>query len=178
MDAIVTSVVCYNNEDEIVSYAKEVSKQHCENEIVLVVTCNSCRDVELLTRDVLAILPNARVFDPHKNLGYLPGCLYGISCLNMEYKWAMISNTDIRFGNERFFRDFLDSVPHGVWCVGPNIVLSQTGERQNPFLANRPSQRLIERWKLIYSQGRTRSHAQGPSAPHSGGSEPRRSRCP
>ena len=151
MEAIVTSVVCYNNEDEVLSYAKEISRQQCEREIVLVITCNGCKDVELLTSNVHAILPNAKVFDPQRNLGYLPGCLYGISHLDVEYKWAMISNTDIRFEDERFFCHFLDSVPSGVWCVGPNIVLSATGEHQNPFLVRHPSRKQIEKWRIIYS---------------------------
>ena len=74
---IVISVACYNNEQEIVVFARNLKKQTISDRIKLVVSCNACSDIDKFSADLKNEYPLSEVYNPKKNLGYLNGCLYG-----------------------------------------------------------------------------------------------------
>lgn len=151
MRDIAVAVALYNNEREVIEFAKGLLKQTIINRIQLLVTCNSCQDVEKFKNELLQVLPSALVFNPSKNLGYLNGCLYGVKETGNPFSWVMVSNTDIEFKNDDFFEKSIDDVSADIWCIGPDITLSATGIHQNPFLRERPSKRKLLIWNTAYS---------------------------
>lgn len=151
MEDIAIAVACYYNEKEVIKYAESLSRQSVINRIRLLVTCNACNNYEWFRDSIHNILPTAKVFNPQNNLGYLSGCLYGVIQSTERYSWVVVSNTDIEFEQNDFFEKLIDNVGENIWCVGPDIILSQTGVHQNPFLKERPSKRKVMTWKVAYS---------------------------
>ena len=136
---IVISVACYNNEKEIIVFARNLKTQTISDRIKLVVSCNSCFDIEKFSADLKNEYPLSEVYNPQKNLGYLNGCLYGFQNQTDPFKWGLISNTDIDFTSNDFFEKVLEYQDNEIWCVGPDIVLSGRNIHQNPYRVNRPS---------------------------------------
>lgn len=149
---IVISVICYGNEDEVISFARELSNQKDKEKIILLVTCNKCNNIELLKKELCKVQISSRIFLPEKNLGYLQGCIYGIKEYNNNYKWAIISNTDIEFVSKSFFSEFLQKeYASDIACVGPNIKLKGDIKKQNPFAISRPDRQKMLVRKIAYS---------------------------
>lgn len=150
---IAVAVTCYNNEDEVLEFAKHLSNQSLIDKIQLLVTCNACINFERFQVKLLSVLPTALAFNPGKNLGYLHGCLYGVKKSESNYAWVMISNTDIEFTDNDYFEKLLQSAAddNDIWCIGSDIVLKANGAHQNPFLSQRPSKRKFSLWKTVYS---------------------------
>lgn len=150
---ILISVACYNNEDEIVSFGAHLSEQKTTNEIVYVITLNSCKNRSKLT--ALENLPlKSAIITPPENLGYLHGCLYGIRTYseNVAYDWALISNTDITFLDKSYLEQLFDrDYDPDVWCLGTKVMLATTGKNQNPFALARPSKFKMRIRKLFFS---------------------------
>lgn len=160
---ILILVSCYNNEDEVVRFAAHLSKQTVSEKIFLAVSCNSVKDKEKLLKGLENSGLDNAVLYPERNLGYLHGCLYGLKHgISLEdYKWVMISNTDIEFQSDSFFYELLTrKMPEDIWCIAPHIVLPG-GRRQNPFLISRPSSKKMMAWKFIHeNQVRLRSYTE------------------
>ncbi|MGF7144106.1 GT2 family glycosyltransferase [Anaerotaenia torta] len=151
---IVISVACYNNEDEIIAFAEQLSHQRISENLCLLVSCNSCSSSSDLEKKLNDVSVQTAVYNPKVNLGYLHGCLYGLSEYSREneYDWAMISNTDLIFEKDSFFEKFSKGInDEDIWCVGPDITLKTTGAHQNPFLILPPSNRMINTWRFAYS---------------------------
>lgn len=77
MYKIAVSVICYDNEEEVLDFADKLSRQKDSEKIVLLVTCNKCMNVKKLINDLNEIKISSQIFEPGENLGYLHGCLYG-----------------------------------------------------------------------------------------------------
>lgn len=151
MYKIAISVICYDNEKEILEFADKLSRQNDSGKIVLLVTCNKCTDVKKLINDLNKIKIYSQVFEPKENLGYLHGCLYGFEEFSDEYEWAIISNTDIDFVSDSFFSKLLNShYDSKIGCIGPDITLKVTGKQQNPFALSRPGNTLMKFRKVVY----------------------------
>ena len=152
MIEIAVSVICYDNENEVLEFANKLSRQKDSEKIMLLVTCNKCKNVEQLRENLSKIKIFSQVFDAKQNLGYLPGCLYGFKSYSGEYKWSVISNTDIDFVSDEFFAKFLNKhYDSQIACIGPDITVRATGKHQNPFAASRPSNALMKLRKVVYS---------------------------
>ena len=151
MKDIAVSVTCYNNEKEVLEFAKSLSKQKMIDRIQLLVTCNACENYDCFKSALNQVLPSALSFYPGGNLGYLNGCLYGIENMKCDCSWVMICNTDIEFVGDNYFERVLENVGERVWCIGSDIVLKSTGMHQNPFLRERPSKVKIYTWRIVYS---------------------------
>lgn len=149
---MVISVVCYNNEVEVVTFAKAVAMQSLKDNIFLIVTCNSVKDYDYLEGELNRIDLRTFLHKPGKNLGYLNGCLYGVSktILPKTY-WLTVCNTDLTFESESFFEDITRGVEKDTWCIGPNIVLKTTEKKQNPFFKLRPSYKAMQMRRFVYS---------------------------
>ena len=151
MKDIAVAVTCYNNEQEVMNFARALMQQTAISRIQLIVTCNSCRDISTFKKDLEQIDPLVQVYHPEKNLGYLQGCLYGVERSNNKFRWVLISNTDISFCSNDFFERALNTDMEDVWCIGPDIVVKKSGIHQNPFLVRRPSKSKMLIWKTAYS---------------------------
>lgn len=151
MKDIAVSVVCYNNEDEVINFAESLSKQSIINHIQLIISYNMSSNPNYLKERILSILPETIICAPPSNMGYLHGCLFGVNQTQNNFQWILISNTDIEFQQIDFFEHLLNGLPNDTWCIGPKIVLADSGLDQNPFLIERPSQLKVLIWSIVYS---------------------------
>jgi GT2 family glycosyltransferase len=151
MRDIGVAVTCYNNESEVLLFARQLLKQSIKERIQLFVTCNSCSSYSKFKKELNETIPSAVVFDAGKNLGYLNGCLYGVKRSINTYSWVMVCNTDIEFKEDDFFEKALSDVNEDIWCIGPDVTLVSSGKHQNPFFKERPSNNKILIWRIAYS---------------------------
>lgn len=146
------SIVCYENEFEVCDFVDQIEMQEDKNKLAIVITINKARDLDKLEAHVKNLNLLCFIYNPGKNLGYLNGCLYGIKkCMVfMEYRWAVICNTDITFLEKDFFKR-IDNTKYGedIWGIAPSIKLV-AGEFQNPYIINRVSQRDFTIHELIF----------------------------
>lgn len=133
------SVACYNNEDEVIKFARGLQNQTLSDKIKLVVTCNSCSNPDFFSKNLKDVFEKSEVYVPEKNLGYLNGCLNGFKKQVEPYRWGLISNTDIDFSSEDFFEKIRSMQNDDVWCIGPDIILVDSGIHQNPYISQRPT---------------------------------------
>lgn len=149
---IVISVVCYNNEDEVIAFAKAIAEQTISDRIFLLITCNSVKEYGYLVDELEKIDLKTFLYNPGTNLGYLNGCLYGVTKTKLPSKyWLTICNTDLIFESKSFFENIIKDVDKDTWCIGPNIVLKATGKSQNPFFKFRPSKKSMQIRNFAYS---------------------------
>ena len=150
---IVVSVTCYDNEDEVIEFAKMMNSHAGEN-ISLVVTTNSVKDVVVFEKRIKEVKSNTVVYKPNNNLGYLNGCLYGASQYIESHSvdYIMITNTDVSFSDSDFFAKISQiELGEDIWCIGPNVVRASNKAAQNPFMIKRPSKRKMCLYRTIYS---------------------------
>lgn len=150
--SVCISVVCYNNENEVIAFGKKLSRQNYEN-IFLVVTCNSTTDFAFLENEINKLPFKTLIIEPPKNLGYLNGCLFGLRTLGKidSFDWIIMCNTDIDFYEDDFFSKLVEEpYEDSIWCQGPSIMLASNNIQQNPFLKKRPSKGYILRRYLSF----------------------------
>ena len=63
MIEIAISIICYDNEDEILKFADKLSQQKDCDKIVLLVTCNKCKNVKELVEKLKKIKICSKVFN-------------------------------------------------------------------------------------------------------------------
>lgn len=152
MTTIVVSVTCYENENEVLEFADKLSKQDCSENIAFLITCNRCMNIDVFRMEMEKIKLKSYIFNPGKNLGYLNGCLYGLKEYGENYTWAVISNTDIEFMSNQFFKNFVgEKYGTEIGCVGPDVCLQDAITHQNPFFLKRPGRRAMRLRRFIYS---------------------------
>ena len=64
MYKIAVSVICYDNEEEVLDFADKLSRQKDSEKIVLLVTCNKCMNVKKLINDLNEIKISSQIFEP------------------------------------------------------------------------------------------------------------------
>lgn len=148
---IVVSVSCYNNEEEVICFAKQIAEQTINKQIWLLITGNGISRPGMLEEELRKIKLDTRIIYPKRNLSYLNGCLFGIKQLEetIQFKWFLISNTDISFESNFSLQSIMSlNISERIWCLVPDIVLSSK-RKQNPFIQSRPSKQKVRMWKNI-----------------------------
>lgn len=156
---IVNIVICYDNEVEVVTYAREVERQSVFEKIALVVVVNKYgnKGQSYLIEELSKLGIEFYICHPKKNLGYLNGLVYGyqyICAKKAGVEWFVLSNTDIILPQEKFFetfirREYLDN--QSIWLVGPSVFAPVQSHYSNPYLKNRPLKRTYERLNFMFS---------------------------
>lgn len=157
MKTILVSLICFNNENEVISFLNEIKKQNFENiRLIISITCTNKKDEKNLIKMVHDVPKDnfiVKIYNAGKNLGYLNGCIYGINQCILEFgipKWIVISNTDIEIKSNNFFEDFIkQEFNDNIWCIGPSII-DNTKQYKNPYLKKRPTKRSLFIKTLIY----------------------------
>ena len=157
MKEIINVVINYANEDEVLLYAKNLSKQTVAHNISLVVVVNKEGNIGMrgLEKNLKEVDLDIRLYNPNENLGYLNGLIYGYNqyCKGIDElpKWVVMSNTDIEFLSNSFFETFLGSVyDKDVWCIGPSVYSPQKRSYDNPKSIERYSIADLNRRILIF----------------------------
>lgn len=150
---LIIVVTCYNNEDEVVRFVKDLCKQGDCNKITVLITCNEISDITKLKANLKDISIRNYVYVPSKNLGYLQGCFYALKLYKKieDTDWIMISNTDVNLKSKDIVNKLRKYDGNSlVGVIAPDIELPSK-KKQNPFLIKRPSKMQIKIWKTIQS---------------------------
>lgn len=148
---IVNVVICYENLEEVVAYAKQFQNVQNQNEIELVVVINKLEDknqVKLLAETLYGLKIKFRIYNPNKNLGYLNGMIYGYRQYRKEKSadWIIMSNTDIVYDVWKFL-SYLSNRKYeeDIWCIGPSIYADNRKSYDNPVAVERRKEKRIRR---------------------------------
>ena len=98
--SILNCVVCYNNENEIVEYAKKLKKQTDSENIRFIVTINkSIWSEEQFFNTLKEVKIHSFIYNPGENLGYLNGMLFGyqkyLESNEEDFEWVIFSCFEI-----------------------------------------------------------------------------------
>ena len=146
MEKIGNVVICYQNEEEVINYAKQLSEQHNSKFIKLYIVFNKHGAMPIATfrKHLKDLNLDYTIIDLNKNIGYLNGLIEGAknAILDNNYRWIVFSNTDININDKRFFEKIQNSKIYGdqnVWLVGPSVYAINQESYSNPYKVYRPS---------------------------------------
>lgn len=144
MEYILNLVINYDNEEEVIKYAKTLENQSISDKIILVIVINK---MGLLSKSdfnqkLNEINLKIKIYDAGENLGYLNGCLFGykkfIEKNNYNLDWVLISNTDLIIKNRNFFSEFFSyDYSNKTWCVAPSVYNINNKTYDNPKYKSR-----------------------------------------
>jgi len=140
--SITNIVICYANEDEVIEYAKELSKQTVRVKLVIVLNKIGEKGTKYLETELDKLTIDYSIYDPGENLGYLNGLIYGYSKSDKAGDWFILSNTDIKIYDCEMFEKFFNSisfVDSDIWLLGPSVFAPKQSKYSNPYLRIRPN---------------------------------------
>ena len=159
-------VLCvnFNNDEESLIFAKSIANQRDFHGSIYIISCSIIK-INSPLRNIID--KRIKVIDPGLNLGYFGGAAAGLKeylIQNQLPKWIIVSNTDIKFADNLFFKT-LDTIHNSdaPAILAPDIQLQQkslsasTPTSQNPAMLKRPSRvklqllAIICKWKLTYT---------------------------
>ena len=144
MNSITNIVIDYENEDEVIEYARELEKQSYPVFLVVVVNKEGEKGLDFLERELNRTGIQYEILNPKSNLGYLNGLIYGYKNTRNKSDWVVFSNTDILIPDNNFFLKFLQSSAandQNYWVIGPSVYSRNKNEYSNPYFINRPTKR-------------------------------------
>lgn len=123
-------IVNYGTEKEIISYARELTKQTAISDLFLMVVDNKYCAEQNLETALSEVGAEYYYYNPNRNLGYLNAALCGVDVFKSKFdyvpKWIVVSNTDISYCSDNFYEDFLKKhYNEDVWCVAPSVISSK-----------------------------------------------------
>ena len=145
---ILVLLIGFGNPTELANYLNQVdAATRLENQtidIVVVVNKGVPEDFAELGSGLLRT--GYFVLSPGSNLGYLPGCSYGLDWYKQNHAmpdWVVVSNTDLTIPSDLF-----SITRHATKEVGQAspVVEDSDGSQQNPHLITRPT---IQRMRIL-----------------------------
>lgn len=147
---IINIAICFNNADEVKTYARELNKQNNIEQAALIIVINdgSERDIRVLNTIQNHVSYKVMIVRPAQNLGYMRGLLYGYKAYKKKYgipQYIIMGNTDIEIADINFFDKLRTTIyEDSVWCIGPSIYTKYTHNYDNPVALKRRSKREID----------------------------------
>jgi hypothetical protein len=132
-------VICYNNESDLIKYAKNLKHQVISSEIllVIVVTKNENFLLKYIESILIEININYLLLESKIDLGYFKGFMFGYEKCKEIYGdktlFYILSNTDIEFKDQKFFETLVNnSYEDDIYAIGPSIYSPYNKKFQNP----------------------------------------------
>ena len=144
-------IVLYNNYKEVLNYINEtISMFPSQVDIALVVNSDEYGHLKQMPDNVREKI---QIFDYGKNVGYLNALLYVIKDIDIEeYKYIILSNTDIEYQTDDFFSILLNKeFNEEIGCIAPSVYAIATGSYSNPHYLHRTPKRKFEFLRRIFS---------------------------
>lgn len=154
---VISIVLCYNNAQEVKSYVKQFFLLDNSDKAFVVIVINAANDQDIsILRDLQAKYEQIMIVDPHQNLGYMNGLIYGYRLFSRKYAevpaYVIMSNTDIEYNSQDFLTRLLDrTYPADTWCIGPSIYTKYTKNYDNPVADKRRSKKEINSLIIRFS---------------------------
>ena len=146
MQKILNVVVCYQNENEIINYCRELEHQYQSNRIVFVVSINKIsndKNYRILKQELKKSSINTYIYSTGNNLGYLSGLLFGYNKFchdskDTNFQFIIFSNTDIQYIDFDFFKKLsLTKYDKDILCIGPSVYDPKQKSYRNPYIIKR-----------------------------------------
>lgn len=140
---ILNVVVCYDNEQEVLEYARQLDLQSACGKCSLVIVVNKTSLSINAFFDLFSIIQTPKyIYYPNKNLGYLNGMVYGYQEFAKQQQkrvqWVIFCNTDIEYQSNRFLDNLISKYyDPEIWLIGPSIIQHDTGTYANPMKKER-----------------------------------------
>jgi len=158
---ILTIVVNYNSDDEVVRFVHGIAKQEVLSwQRILIVDNSGHLDIQN-ELDIESSSVATFVYTPPKNIGYFGGAAWGLQEYLKDYpmpEWIIVCNPDIEFQETRFFALLCERYPvEPPAVIAPDILLQSSNciqssrIHQNPHMLKRPSRELLCLRLFIYS---------------------------
>lgn len=153
-------VTCYNNEWEVLEFAKECSKQINKEQLELIITINALDTMSIVElKSKLDDISGLKVtlYYADENKGYLNGMLFGYECFTKQYvcddiSWIVMCNTDIKYASDSELVKFLEQrYNDSIWCVAPSIYNYKTETYSNPHYIRKIPISKVKRNIFIFS---------------------------
>ncbi len=98
---------------------------------------------------------NVQILNADQNLGYFGAAQFALRYIkskNLTFKYIIISNPDLSFGDTKFFSKlFGKEFPTNTGMVAPQIISGLNQQNCNPFMELRPNKYRIQFYKFIFS---------------------------
>lgn len=150
-------VICMNyfSDEDTIAFARSVLSQNHSSAIqVLVVDNSTVKPPNVKLHPLQGDNNQVTILYPERNLGYFGGAAWGLKrYLETEElpEWVLVTNTDIEFPDQDFFRRLFELYPDGFnGVVAPSILSGMNGCNQNPFMKRRPSKYRMHFLKWVF----------------------------
>lgn len=156
MADIVNAVICYDNAEENIQYAKDFFALDGSDTAALIITVNKLDNYEIdkMKDEMRTISKNIYIYNPGKNLGYMNGMMYGYSSYVKEHTkphYVIMSNTDISFPDALILEKIrAKKYSDEIWCIGPSVYVPSRETYDNPVSVERISRKHVERLVRIF----------------------------
>lgn len=155
---VLNTVICYNNEQEVLSYAKKLSQLVNAEQVCLVVVINKLDNgnISELELKIKEISLETLVCYPGENLGYMNGMLFGYENYKKETgnhtpQFIIMSNTDIDYPDNKFLSKLISKqYDDDVWVIGPAVFVPERNTYDNPVNEQRPKVEKISQLIKIF----------------------------
>lgn len=130
---ILSLIICYNNEEEVIEYCRMINRLPNSERIEIVIAINSLskqvKEYDFI-ENIKQISKNIYVYSLKKNMGYLNGMLEGYRLFAKsqideikKIKWVIMGNTDIKIKSYDVINYLLkcSSYPEDVVCIAPKV---------------------------------------------------------
>ena len=140
-------IVYYNNPNEVKEYIEncyDCGKDKVD--IFVVINEDINNEAKGLLTNLQKKYKTLKFVDYKENVGYLNSLLNVIKSINLdEYKYFILSNTDITYNNENFFEYLLNyNYQSNIGCIAPSVYSTNTKSYSNPHYMKRiPKAKLI-----------------------------------
>lgn len=155
MNSILNIILCYHNKEEVKQYVNQLIKLKVTEQVKICIGINDETDPNYFND----IMEHTHIITckNEDNLGYLNGALNAYrmakQCQKENWRWVIISNTDIEYCDDAFFEKLLihNSYNDDIWAIGPDIYCPYTQEHQNPRYKKRISRSKMRMYMAVYS---------------------------
>lgn len=157
MDKILNTIICYNNDTEILEYVKKLEELEYSDLLVVSIVINDDKTDKLELEEKLNHLSiQCIVTKSDKNLGYMNGMVEGVRQYLTKFsdsiKWIIMSNTDITYSSKEFINKLISkNYGKDVWCIGPSVFVPHKKAFDNPVLIERRSLFHVNKTIFIFS---------------------------
>jgi len=152
---ILVIAVTFESDDSTLRFVQNISTMSKGEYVNIVIVDNSERDdSKVFFTRLRDANPRVICVKTPKNLGYFGGANYGFQNYlksGQDFDWVIISNVDIVFKDKNFFSNMRKMEDYeGIGVVAPSIWSNKSLHDQNPKILDRPSNRKMEFYRLIY----------------------------
>lgn len=151
-DKCLNFIIFYDNYSEVEAYLSSLNGvSDSRVDICIVVNKDTDNRAEELLKKEYDNIPNLEIKNYGENIGYLNAMIKSMPSNTDEYKFFILSNTDIEYVTKDFFSRLLSSdYSEEVGCIAPSVYSFLTQSYSNPHYVSRISKNQIRRNIFIF----------------------------